>query len=399
MSEPIGWMERFALADDRELLLNELIPGSEDFYFYHCLHQQTTGQLERSEATLRDWLSLHQGRETPALTAMIDRQRLLTYGDSPERTIDHLIRRLNIKLDHAPPATKDQRRFPSEFDSGLLDIDQLVKDALRRNDSLRPIGIRYLAELYREDQTEGIKTTLREFLERVDGPYIEGLNELIVKEISSRPANEQRFGDLQAHQFLTLDELQGVAKSLPAIADDNPLVDAILRRMRPSADQDPSQQLEVRIEYLTRVDEYLQTLPPSYNSIKASAAFCLLQANLSRGVFDRELFQRYLELPRVSPIVHKDWGRRANKANLAEDFMGVALLPPIGNEEPIVRAHLEHFLKDAESSDEFARYLQSEYLRRVFAETKLLAGVGSEERWYKLLSPPERQAIRDAVAL
>ena len=42
----ISWMEKFALADDREQMLSELIPGSDDYYFYHCLHYQTTGQLE-----------------------------------------------------------------------------------------------------------------------------------------------------------------------------------------------------------------------------------------------------------------------------------------------------------------------------------------------------------------
>ncbi len=79
--------------------------------------------------------------------------------------------------------------------------------------------------------------------------------------------------------------------------------------------------------------------------------------------------------------------------------MDVALLPPIGDEEPLVRAHLEHFLRDADTTDAFSQYLQPEYLRRVFAETKLLFGVGDEQRWYKMLSASQRQAIRDAVQL
>ncbi|MEI7956767.1 MAG: hypothetical protein WCJ66_16505, partial [Verrucomicrobiota bacterium] len=36
----IGFIERFALAADREKALGELVPGSEDYYFYHCLHYQ-----------------------------------------------------------------------------------------------------------------------------------------------------------------------------------------------------------------------------------------------------------------------------------------------------------------------------------------------------------------------
>ncbi len=399
MAEPIGWMERYALSSDREMLLGELIPGSEDHFFYRCLLYQTTGQYEKSEAIIRDWLALHKGQETPAITAMIDRQRLLTYPDSPERTIDHLVHRLGIKLDHAPPVTKNERRFPSEFDSKRIEIDALVKEALRRNDPLKPIGIQYLADLFRKNQTSGIKTTLREFLERVDGPYVNGLDELVAKEISIRTVNERRFGDLKAHSLLTLDELKNLAKSVPPIADEETFVHAVLHRMRPGADSDPSQQLDVRIDYLTRVEEYVQDLPPSYNSMKAAAAFRLLEANLARGVFDRDLFDRYLKLPRVSPIVHEQWERRGIKANLGQDFMRVALLPPVGNEEPVVRAHLEHFLRDAQDTSPFDRYLRPEYLRTVFAETKLLAGIGPEDRWYKLLTPTEQKAIRDAVVL
>ncbi|MEI6177273.1 MAG: hypothetical protein WCS43_10300, partial [Verrucomicrobiota bacterium] len=36
----VGFIERFALATDREKALGELVPGSEDYYFFHCLHYQ-----------------------------------------------------------------------------------------------------------------------------------------------------------------------------------------------------------------------------------------------------------------------------------------------------------------------------------------------------------------------
>ncbi len=94
------------------------------------------------------------------------------------------------------------------------------------------------------------------------------------------------------------------------------------------------------------MEAYVQTLPPSYNGLKAAAAYRLLQANLKRGAYDRGLFLRYLELPRVSPIVPVEWARREEVcANLNEDFMELAMLPPIGDEEPLVRVYLEHFLQ------------------------------------------------------
>ncbi|MGI9469920.1 MAG: hypothetical protein ACR2NZ_00210 [Rubripirellula sp.] len=400
IAAPITWMERYALAEDREQMLAELIPGSDDYYFYHCLYYQTTGQLERSETILREWLADHEGRETPTISAMTDRQRLLAYGNSPQRTIDYLVRRLGIKLNHTPPVTKNARRFPSQLDVAKLDVDRLVKEALQRNDTLKPQAMRFVAEQFRQGKIAGFKINLKEFLQRVDGAYLDDLDDLVIQELSSRKANERRFGDLRAHQFLTLSELQQLAERVPDVADDDKFVAAMLQRLRPSDDLDASRQRDVRVAYLKRVEDYVQTLPPSYASMQASAAYRLMEANLEQGVFDRDLFERYLQLPRVSPIVHEDWQRRVNvRADLNQNFMSLALLPPVGNEEPLVRAHLAHFLRDAKDVSSFDKYLKPDYLRRVFAETKLMQGIGREEQWYRMLNASQRQAIRDKVEL
>ena len=400
MAEPIGLMEKYALSNDREATLAELIPKSEDYFFYHCLHFQTTGQLDRSEAIIKDWIAHHKGRETPVIQGMLDRQRLLTYNESPQRTIDYLIKRLGINHNHAPPVVKGERRFPSKLNDTELSVDKLVKDALNRNDALRPVGMSYLAELYRSGKTAGLKINLHEFLKRVDGPYIDNLDELVIKELKSRRDKDKRFGDLSAHGYLTLAELDRVAAAVPQIADDNSFVSARLHRLRPDDDSDLSQQADVRLEYLSRVESYVRGLPQSYNSLKACATYRLLEANLAAGVYDLDLFLRYLQLPRNSPIVHVVWARRPiQKASLSDDFMDMALLSRVGDEQSLVRTHLEHFLRNANDTRQFDQYLRPEYLRRVFAETKLMAGIGSDDQWYEMLSPLERQAIRDSVVL
>ncbi|WP_145421790.1 hypothetical protein [Planctomycetes bacterium K23_9] len=399
MAEPIGLMEKYALAEDRKAMLAELIPNSEDYFFYHCLHFQTTGDTNRAEAILQDWLAEHKGRETPVIAGMLDRQRLLTYRESPQRTIDYLVNRLGVNFDHAPPTTAGQRRFPSSLKADELDVQRIVTDALLRNDSLKPAGMAYLAGLYRSGKTAGIKVSLYEFLSRVDGPYLVGLDQLIAKELLSRKKNDKRFGDLKAHAFLTLAELDTLAKQVPQIADDNAFVEARLNQLRVGADQDISQQPEVRAEYLQRVESYVRTLPQSYNSLKAAASYRVLESNLAQGIYDKELFLRYLQLPRNSPIVHRDWGRRGHRANLGEDFFGMALLSPIGDEQALVRTYLEHFLRDAKDTNDFSQYLQPDYLKRTFAETKLMAGKGNAQDWYGMLSAPQRQAIRDSTQL
>src|SRR6516225_4245077 len=51
----VGFIEDFALARDRTAALRQLIPGTEDYYFYHALHYLNTEQFEKAEALIRPW--------------------------------------------------------------------------------------------------------------------------------------------------------------------------------------------------------------------------------------------------------------------------------------------------------------------------------------------------------
>jgi len=38
LGKEIGFVEDFSLSSDRETALGQLIPGTEDYYYYHCKH-------------------------------------------------------------------------------------------------------------------------------------------------------------------------------------------------------------------------------------------------------------------------------------------------------------------------------------------------------------------------
>jgi len=44
--QDVGFIEDFALASDREKALQLLIPGTEDYYYYHALHFQNERKLK-----------------------------------------------------------------------------------------------------------------------------------------------------------------------------------------------------------------------------------------------------------------------------------------------------------------------------------------------------------------
>src|SRR5690606_14910355 len=54
-AQNVSLAERFALADDREAVLTELVPGTDDYFYYHCLHYQNTGRLDESAKILESW--------------------------------------------------------------------------------------------------------------------------------------------------------------------------------------------------------------------------------------------------------------------------------------------------------------------------------------------------------
>jgi hypothetical protein len=82
----IGFVERFALAEDREAVLQELIPGTEDYYYFHALHFQVQGKREQFAAILEQWRQRFPG--SGRLKPLEDRQALLDYPIDPANTLD-----------------------------------------------------------------------------------------------------------------------------------------------------------------------------------------------------------------------------------------------------------------------------------------------------------------------
>ena len=75
--DKVDFQEKFALAEDRATVLEELIPGTEDYYFYHCLQYQNTHRLEEVDALLKTWIERH--KRTERVREIQHRQALLRY--------------------------------------------------------------------------------------------------------------------------------------------------------------------------------------------------------------------------------------------------------------------------------------------------------------------------------
>jgi hypothetical protein len=121
------------------------------------------------------------------------------------------------------------------------------------------------------------------------------------------------------------------------------------------------------------------------------------------GSYDKARFLKYLQLPRSVFYINPKYLERVPQANhyadLNADFSQVARLPIIGNDEPLIREYVQHFLLDASDTKEFETWVDKGYLRRQFAEVKIVNGLGDKQNWDGWLSPDEYRALVQRVDL
>ncbi|HHK42421.1 MAG TPA: hypothetical protein ENJ50_08390, partial [Planctomycetaceae bacterium] len=395
-AQEIGFRETYALAEDRAAVLKRLVPGTEDYYYYHCLYYQQTQQFPRVETLLAEW---EKKRGRTALWKVIrNRQALLTYSDHPAKTIEYLRRELGLAFaDHGWTSNGSTPRFPSRLDPSLIDRDTIARNLLknpRTLSSFNETAHYWLATWKLTPYQRHV------FLAQLKRPDVPGLVAMIDEDLRSRMT--AGFGRLDIHKRLTRQQMDELAKRNPTVLSQARFVQEYLKRLVPSVDERPDSD-ETQKRHLDRLWKFVQTLPPVHNSLKAHVLYHRLKFDLQHDKFDKASFLAYLKLPRLSPHVNPQFLRQPDAtrylANLGAKFDEFTLRPPIGDDRSLIQAYLEHFFQKETTFDEYLPYLKDSFVRRVFAETKVLYGLGDPQEWTKYLSPAEYTEISERVEL
>ncbi len=106
----IGFIEKFALAADRESVLEQLIPGSEDFYFFHALQYQNKRDTAKLKATLAQWAKRFP--DAAQRKSIENREALLDYDAHPAATLKFLRDRLHPELNHEQESREQKPDLP-----------------------------------------------------------------------------------------------------------------------------------------------------------------------------------------------------------------------------------------------------------------------------------------------
>jgi len=394
----IGFIERFALAKDRAEALKELIPGTEDFYYFSALHAQHEGRLAEADGFLEPWRE--RFGETERFQEIRNRQALLKYGTNPGETLAFLKDQLGLSFEHQQEKLDAKPDFPTRLDPALVSREAFLKRALAQNNNLSGVTDAGLDGLLREP-VELTPAQRRELLSRLRWPDHEQLVGLIAADL--RTKESQGFGEFEIHRRLTLAQLDELAGLRPELAQDPRFVEQRLLRLRPGADESVVRNPEAARAWNDRVWAYVRTLPPAFNSMKAAVLHRRLELARNRGEYPEEEFLEYLRLPRpmayMRPEYLREQQRAGTVADLNADHTATIGLPPIVADEGLVREYLEHFFITAESTNRFSPYLEETWLEQVFAETKLLNGLGDAQQWFSRLGPAQVQALKDRVEI
>ena len=393
----IGFDESFSLSDDRQVPLKQLIPGTEEYYYYNCIQLLNQREFQKVQDLFGQWVNRYG--YTEHAQEVQNRDAMLEYEISPDKAKEHLRNKLNLTFAHQKQLLKPITKFPTAVPQSAISWETLSSRAFSEYRDLSGFTPHAHLTLLGKELDSDRRRHLLSMLQRPEGE--EGLARLIVEDLKFE--NSGGFGSLEIHSKLLLSQLEECRRLMPQLLTDTNFINAVIAKLQPGADIDWRNDSAEKEAYLGRLWKFVKDLPPAHNSLKAHVLYHWLSSDQSKGIYDRKKFMEYLELPRPTNYMNPKYlereNLRYNHVNLSADYMGVTQLPVIGDDEPLVRDFLREFLRSVESYREFSEYVESNYLKDLFAETKIVFGIGNLERWFSLLNPARVKDIKERIEL
>ncbi|MGC6564209.1 MAG: hypothetical protein ACON38_01215 [Akkermansiaceae bacterium] len=396
--QTVGFIEDFALAENRAEALKQLIPGTEDYYYFHALHYQNEREIQNLDRILGEWRK--RFRNSGARKQIEHREALIRYSDDPQATLAYLRKEMGLNFNHQQEGKAREANHPSSLDQKHISWDAFLKDALASSSNLQNLETsafhQFLAQKPNLSASER-----RDLLARAPLPDLPGLVDLILVDLKSKET--RGFGEFQIHRALTISQLDQLLTGKPDLIQNEKFVETYLAKLLPGADDNLAASPEVREAYLERAWKFVSPLAPKFTSLKVHLLYQRLVHDRALGKMNQKRFMTYLAFPKNVSYLNPEWRKKEvdawrHAADLGRDYRRITTLPPVsGSDEELVKSYLLEFLKDAPDTKKFSPFLNESWLRRVFAECKITNGIGKPSDWASLLSPSEFQNLKDRV--
>ncbi|MFZ5950765.1 MAG: hypothetical protein ACOYXC_08665 [Candidatus Rifleibacteriota bacterium] len=397
----IGFEEQFGLAENRSEPLKQLIPGTEDYYYYSCLYYEQQGDYAKVDEILTQWIKRDKvsfNNYSPRAQEIINRLTLLNYDKHPEKTIEFIRQQLNLNFQHQKRQEKPTSTLPSSMDQRMVSFDYLKELAFADYKDLMGFEKSALPQLM---QTGLDPDRRRHLLQLLDYPEGKNLVKMVVDDL--RHEYSGGFGSLPIHSRLTLAQLDEVLVLMPELINNSNYVLNYMKKLRPSEDENIDNDPDIKRRFLHEMWLFARKLAPAFNSLKAHLTYHLLDMDRKSGKYNRTLFLEYLKFPRrTSYANHKYFEDRENMRHLVDlgaNYQPHTMMQPISNDEELVRDYFNFIFQSEDNAEPYFVYIDSNYLLKLLAETRIVYGLGDMEKWYSLLSPQEVKQLKERVEL
>ena len=391
----IGFAEDFALAKDRAEALKQLIPGTEDYYYFHALHYLHTEQFDKALALYRPWND--RFGQSARLTEIQTRHALLTYDRDPQKSLTFFRDRLGLTFNHQKIVQGGTPNLPVALDPKSISRDTLATHSDWRwkqgADNYEDSALDWILT----DKTES--ALRRHLLARLTRPDIQNLPQIVADDLSTIYTGG--FASFNIHRQMTLKQLEELLKLIPDLINNQNFAQAYISKLHPGEDEDWRRDPKLTKAFLDRLLVFSRKLPASFNPLKAHILFHRLTLDELLGVRDKALFVEYLKLPRqqgyMSKALLESEVARQFPASLNANYTPWTMLNPVPADEVLVRSYLKQFLLNAASPKEFEPYINDVYLKHLHAEVKIENGIGEPEDWAANLPPEMFRQLKDRI--
>ena len=391
---PFDFEERYALTEDRTRALELLVPGTEDYYFYDCLHAQHTEYFDAVYKLLNKWIERYG--YTDQVNEIRNRQALLEYDKQPEKYLKHIKDTLHLNFNHQQELETKNAEIGDAFDPAVIGIGELTRIAFDRYENLQGFEDAGLDFLDYRTLDPGRR---RDLLHRLKRPDIPGLARLVVEGLNHRHSGG--FGSHNIHSQMLLSQLDECLRLKPDLIENSNFIFAYLAKLAPNDDTDIEENPTAKRLYLESLWAYVRSLNPAQNSLKVHVLYHLLDLLRYQGRYDLSLFMEYLKLPRNTNYVELNYldrkEFRQEPADLNADFTSATMLRTVYDDSVLVEDYLANFFYDANNYKAYKPYIQDEWLKRVFAETNILSGVGDMEKYYSMMTPDDYNRLKQRI--
>lgn len=400
----IGTIEEYALAKDRKTVLSQLVPGTRDYFFFHILHYQNASlknidQLKNAAQIISEWESAHKrdrkiGEE--GLQELKNRQALLMYDIEPTQTLKYLKKELGLNFSHFKKRGAKERSYPSILDSNLISADKLSTKILdKRNAKL---------DGFTKDGLYALETgslsiaQVRALLGRVVSPDFPNIVKLIERDLKDK--KNRGFGAYQIHQNLTLAQMNQLKKRVKGVTSNNSFVTSYMKRILPK-EVKASKDHDYKYKKMMQAWEFVSELPDVQNSLKLHLLYELLKSSQKINKYNKDLLISYLKIPKYSIFAKQQYlNKRGRKIASFNSMVAMQSgFRQISDDSSIVEDYLHHFLVNAKGYSEYLPYLEEKYLKHLFAEVKILNGVGDKKSWFAQLPSDRYEELNNRVEL